>query len=320
MPNATHHRLEHDLFPFGTDTQLVEAIVPFLREGFDNGEPVILTATPRDAALLRDGLGGDADRVQVIDSDAWYVRPAAAIADYDAVLRELTDGGAPRIRVAGELPHHMTSGQRRSWTRYESVLNRAFEDRPAWVVCMYDLRVEPLRPMLDDALRTHPTVWQAGVRKASPRFVDPEALLGELPEPTSRPWSEPELSLRVDPEPSGWRGKLAAVGVGAGLSRERVEELLAAVSELVTNAVQHGAPPVELAAWASPDELVCEVADRGGGRIDPLAGYLPPGWDAGRAGKRPRSGMGLWIARQLSDTLAVRSGRQGTAVRLGVAV
>jgi hypothetical protein len=28
--------------------------------------------------------------------------------------------------------------------------------------------------------------------------------------------------------------------------------------------------------------------------------------------------MGLWIARQLSDTLAVRSGRDGITVRLGV--
>lgn len=317
MPNAIRRRLEHDLFPYGTDTQLVEGIVPFLREGLDNGEPEIVTATPRDAGLLRDGLGADADRVQVIDSDAWYVRPAAAIADYDAVLRELTDDGASRIRVAGELPQHMTSGQRRSWTRYESVLNRVFEDFPVWIVCMYDLRVEPLRRMLDDALRTHPTVWRGPVREPSPRFVDPEALLSELPEPTSRPFSEPGLCLRVDRDRSGWRDKLAAAGLEAGLSSERVDELLIAVSELVSNAVQYGAPPVELAAWVSPGELVCEVADQGGRPIDPLAGYLPPGRDAGEAGEGPR-GMGLWIARQLSDTLAVRSGPEGTAVRLGV--
>lgn len=317
MPNATRHRLEHDLFPYGTDKELVEGIVPFLREGLDNGEPGIVTATPRDAALLRDGLGADADRVQLIDSDAWYVRPAAAIADYDVMLRELTDDGASRIRVAGELPHHMTSGQRRSWTRYESVLNRAFEDCPAWIVCMYDLRVEPVRPMLGDALRTHPTVWHGAVREASPRFVDPEALLSELPEPTSRCLGEPGLCQRVDRDPSGWRDKLGAAGLEAGLSSERVDELLIAVSELVTNAVQYGAPPVELAAWISRGELVCEVADQGGGPIDPLAGYLPPGRDAGEAGEGPR-GMGLWIARQLSDTLAVRSGHQGTAVRLGV--
>jgi anti-sigma regulatory factor (Ser/Thr protein kinase) len=318
MPNVTNQRLEHDLFPFGTDTELVEGIVPFLRGGLAVGQPTIMVATPPDAALVREGLGPDANRVWVIDSDAWYVRPAAAIADYDSVLRELTDGGASRVRVAGQLPRRLTPGERLSWTRYESVINRAFEDRPASVVCMYDTRVEPQRAMLDDALRTHPTVLEGGARRVSPRFLAPEALLSELPEPTSPPKGEPAVRLRIDRDPNGWRGPVEAAGARGGLSRERVDEFLVAISEVVANAVQHGAPPVELAAWVAPGEIICEVVDRGGGAIDPLAGYLPPGSDATRRGEGLPRGMGLWIARQLSDTLAVRPGRDGTTVRLGV--
>jgi anti-sigma regulatory factor (Ser/Thr protein kinase) len=318
MPNVTNQRLEHDLFPFGTDTELVRGIVPFLREGVAAGQPAIIVATPADAALLREGLGPDADRVLVIDSDAWYLRPAATIADYDSVLRELTNGGGAQVRLAGQLPQRMTPGERLSWTRYESVLNRAFQDRPVWVVCMYDSRVEAQRAMLDDALRTHPTVWKDGARRPSPRFLDPEALLSELPEPTIRPAAGPTLRLRVDRDPDGWRERVAAAGVHGGLRRERVDEFLVAISEVVANAIQHGAPPVELAAWVTPGEIVCEVGDHGGGTIGPLAGYLPPGSDATATGDGPLRGMGLWIARQLSDTLAVRSGRDGTTVRLGV--
>jgi anti-sigma regulatory factor (Ser/Thr protein kinase) len=318
MPNLTNHSLEHDLFPFGTDTELVEGIVPFLREGLAAGQPAIIVATSADAALLREGLGGDADRVWVIDSDSWYVRPAAAIADYDSVLHELADGGAAQIRLAGQLPQRMTPEERRSWTRYESVLNRALRDHPVWVVCMYDTRVEPLRAMLADALRTHPTVWEGGARRPSPRFVDPEALLSELPEPAGRLGDTPALCVRVDRHRNCWREPVAAAGVRGGLSRERIDELIVAIGEVVANAVQHGAPPVELAAWVAPGELVCEVGDHGGGPMDPLAGYVPPGRAVPLLDDGPARGTGLWIARQLSDTLTVRSGHDGTTVRLGV--
>jgi anti-sigma regulatory factor (Ser/Thr protein kinase) len=317
MPNRTYHSLEHDLFPFGTDMELLEGIVPFLREGLAAGQPAIIVATPVDVALLREGLGGDADRVCVIDSDSWYVRPAAAIADYESVLRELTDGGATQIRLAGQLPHRMTPEERRSWTRYESVLNRAFQDHPVWVVCLYDARVEPQRTMLEDALRTHPTVWEGGARRPSPQFIDPEVLLSELPEPADRLGDAPALCLRVDSDPDCWRAPVAAAGIRGGLSRERLDELMVAISEVVANAVQHGVPPVELAAWVAPGELVCEIGDHGCGPMDPLAGYLPPGRAAARRDDAPARGMGLWVARQLSDTLAVRCGHDGTTIRLG---
>jgi anti-sigma regulatory factor (Ser/Thr protein kinase) len=312
MPNVTRQQLEHDLLPFGSDAELVKGIVPFALDGLAQGHATVIVTTPGNIALLREGLGGHVNGVCMIDSSAWYGRPAAAIADYDSALRALTDGGAPYVRLAGQLPPRLSAGELASWTRYESVLNRVFEDRPLWVVCMYDSRVPPQRAMLEDARRTHPTVWKAGARQRSPCFIDPAALLSEIPEPCLSPAGAPTVRLPVDRDPHGWRPPVATAISRSGLSAERVDELLIAISEVVGNAIRHGSGPVQLSAWVTRGEVVCEVRDHGGGGIDPLAGYLPPGGDG-----TPR-GMGLWIARQLSDTLAIRCGPDGTSVRLAV--
>jgi anti-sigma regulatory factor (Ser/Thr protein kinase) len=319
MPNVSSQHLEHDLLPFGTDSELVDWIVPFVADGLSQDEPTIIITTAANLDLLREGLDTDANRVYLIDSDAWYVRPAAAIADYDSALRELTAGGASSVRLAGQLPQRLTEQEQVSWTRYESVLNRAFERLPLWAVCMYDWRVAAQRAMLEDARRTHPTVWEAGARRPSRRFLAPDALLSELPEPSSRPEGAPAVRLPIDRDPHGWRSAVAAAGSGSGLPPERVDEFLVAISEVAANAIRHGSAPVQLSAWVMPGEIVCEVRDHGGGPIDPLAGYLPPGGDGAPRGEGLARGMGLWIARQLSDTLAIRSERDGTTVRLAVA-
>ena len=92
----------------------------------------------------------------------------------------------------------------------------------------------------------------------------------------------------------------------------RAEEFLLAVGEVVANALRHGHGCAQLALWHANDGVICEVHDDGPGVDDPFAGYLPPGSD------QAARGMGLWIARQVSDTLAIRSGPDGTTVRLGI--
>ena len=63
-----------------------------------------------------------------------------------------------------------------------------------------------------------------------------------------------------------------------------------------------------LRVWREADALRCEVRDRG--RIDdPLVGRGEP--DGDQIG-----GWGVWIAHQVADLVQVRSGRDGTVVRL----
>ena len=79
--------LEHDALLYSSDEQLVTATVPFLREGLTRGDAAVAITTRGNLALLRDGLGADAAQVRYIQAADWYVRPAAVIAEYDAVVQ-----------------------------------------------------------------------------------------------------------------------------------------------------------------------------------------------------------------------------------------
>jgi hypothetical protein len=60
--------------------------------------------------------------------------------------------------------------------------------------------------------------------------------------------------------------------------------------------------------WATPNALVCEIADSG--RIDdPLVGRLAPDPLADQ-------GRGLWLAHHLADLVQIRNTATGTTVRI----
>ena len=304
-------RLEHDVLFYGSDEQLMAATAPFLREGLARGHAAIAITTPGKLGLLRDGLGADAARVRFLEAGGWYVRPAAVIAEYDAVVRELVDGGTPQVRVVGELPFGPTPGEHASWTRYEAIVNQALKRLPLWVLCLYDTRALPGR-LIEDAGRTHPTVWEAGRRRPSADYLDPAVLLRQVPEPGLPVVGRPSLQLAIEDGPAGWRRPVAAAIAAHDVPAGRAEDFLIAVSEVVANAVRHGHGRARLRLWPTGGGVVCEVHDDGPGLDDPFAGYLPPGGDTAT------SGMGLWIARQLSDAIAIRSGPDGTTVRLAI--
>jgi anti-sigma regulatory factor (Ser/Thr protein kinase) len=310
MAELAGAQLEHDAFLYGSDEQLVTAMVPFLQEGLTRGDAAAAVTTPGNLALLRDRLGADA-HVGYVEAADWYVRPAAAIAQFDAAIRELIDGGAPHLRVVGELPFGSTLGEHASWNRYEAIVNEAFKRAPLWVVCLYDTRALPER-LIEAARRTHPTLFEARRRRQSADYVEPAVLLGQIPEPGVPVAGPPRLQLRIDGDPRGWRHSLAGAVEAEALPRGRAEEFLIAVGEVVANALGHGHGLAELTLWSTNDGVVCAVHDDGPGLDDPFAGYLPPGNDDAA------QGMGLWVARQLSDSLAIQSGADGTTVRLGI--
>lgn len=102
--------------------------------------------------------------------------------------------------------------------------------------------------------------------------------------------------------------------VAAGLAGHLLDDFVLAINELVTNAVRHGGGAGLLCLWRANGELVCEVSDQGCGLADrSTGGYRrPPPSKVG--------GWGLWLARQLSDSMAVATGTSGTAVRISTAL
>ncbi len=112
---------------------------------------------------------------------------------------------------------------------------------------------------------------------------------------------------------SALRHSVMARAAAAGLSGDRLEDFVVAVNELMTNAVRHGGGAGRVAVWRAGDAVFCEVGDRGGGlALQPV----PPG--------RPQmdvpGGWGLWLAQELTDSIRVMAGADGTTVRISTRV
>ena len=90
---------------------------------------------------------------------------------------------------------------------------------------------------------------------------------------------------------------------------DRSEDVELAVGEVLANAQEHGGAPIGVAAWYD-GRFIVEVTDAGRG-FDRLRvwGTHPPTANGLR-------GRGLWIARQISDGVTVRSGADGTSVTI----
>ncbi|MGN9779071.1 ATP-binding protein [Micromonospora sp. H33] len=100
----------------------------------------------------------------------------------------------------------------------------------------------------------------------------------------------------------------------SGLRGQRLDDFVLAVNELITNAVRHGGGRGWLRLWRQRGALLCEVADHGHGisrqRLD----------DRSRPAPDTAGGWGLWLARELSDSMEIETGDAGTVVRITTAL
>jgi anti-sigma regulatory factor (Ser/Thr protein kinase) len=193
------------------------------------------------------------------------------------------------------------------WAAFEAACNRVLEGYPMWNLCLYD--VDHLPPdVLQAGRRSHPHL----IGRAEGGYLSPEYLLDTLAAAHPTPFGD-EPSLEVDGVGSAGQARavLRRYLEKAGMSAmPAVEDLIGAVSELVTNALTHGQRPVTLRLWPTADYVHCAVADAGQGFDDPLAGYT----------KAPllQPGQGLWLARQLSDELTFHRSDQSFTALVGV--
>jgi anti-sigma regulatory factor (Ser/Thr protein kinase) len=241
-------------------------------------------AEDRDAAArARDDAVGDDPRLLVLERHALYrTHTPTAITSFRQLAAEHATPGR-RVRVVGEVDFGTTLADQREWQRYEAVINSAFAAAPLWGLCVFDTTMAPA-PILATARHTHPQLRTATGRQINPGYVDPATYLRALPVP-------------VEP--------LEATVEGPA---DVIEDYLLAVDEMTSHAVRHGRRPVGLRLWTAPGRLVCRISDAGAGWDDPSAGYGPAhGEDLSHGG------MGLWLARQLCDHVAIRREPLGSA-------
>ncbi|MFI9248285.1 anti-sigma factor RsbA family regulatory protein [Streptomyces sp. NPDC053086] len=245
----------------------------------------------------------------------WYDAPGRTLAAYHRYVDQRTgDAGRHRqVRVIGEpVWHGRDALEIAEWTRYESIINMAFADCPAWIVCPYDAHVLP-PPVLADARRTHPQLVTGATTESSVHYAAP-ACAGVWHRGLTRPPHDGrEAVMRFDADLTAVRTFVAARAMSLGMSATEAEGLAFAVNEVATNAVQHGGGTGQVTLWRERRRIVCDVTDSGHTTTGWYLGYLPPSL-------RQPHGHGLWAVRQLCDLVEIQAQETGTTVRLHLAL
>jgi hypothetical protein len=314
--------VSHEVLPYECERGFLSGAMPFLRAGAKAGDAVLAISGQDNLGMLRECLGTEASEVEFIDASAFYCHPARALAQYVAFADQVAGQGR-RLRLLGEpVWHGRTPPEIAEWQRVEAIVNVAFAGTGASILCPYDLRSLP-PAILDGARRTHPVAVHGGERHANPGYMDPWSYTSIIDRPPLPPPPASAESLRIDAVDLYWlRAFVAEYGREAALVDSAMQHLLMSVTEVATNAIRHGAPPIMLRLWTEPGDgsvdprgdpppgmLVCEISDGGHWRPAPGFSFVPHGPSApGR--------FGLWAVRLLCSRVQVRTGRAGTTVRL----
>ncbi|MGQ0482121.1 MAG: anti-sigma factor RsbA family regulatory protein [Pseudonocardia sp.] len=301
--------LLHQVFPYRGGEEFLGTALPFLEQGVHAGDVVVCITGPDSVERLRERLpGAVADEVHFAVASSWYSGPARALARTCHLIEEHAGQGRP-VRLLGETLAHGGAAEVQRWLRYEVLINAALAGHPAWVLCPYD-RSSLAEAPLAAVLLCHPQVTGGGRSWPSPDYQPPEAHYQDWIAP---PLPEPPGSMAVEVVTASGlvaaRREVTARARLLGLGADVVDDFVYAVSEVLSNAIEHAGGVATLRVWVEQRHLVCEVIDYGDGIRDRLPGYLPPSLLAGR-------GRGLWIARQMCEDVAIRTGPNGTTIRL----
>ena len=287
--------------------EYVDAVSAHVREGLADGDRVlVVTSTPKKTRL-QEALGPDADRVEFADSEEAY-RPQLRATR--AILNFVAAGGDRRTRIVAEQNlGRRNQIERFDYQRMEAAANVVYRDQPVSVLCPYDAS------SLGDALirscrETHPQLLVDQRLEPNPAYVEPRRYIADSVGIGEPPADAESVACEESAALVSARRFVREQAEAAGLPEATIIDLVLAVNEAVTNALTHGLPPRRIACYVEGRALICQVHDAGTGLEDPLAGFSPHGDDVGT------TGHGLWLARQLVDSVQVTSGPTGTRVCL----
>jgi anti-sigma regulatory factor (Ser/Thr protein kinase) len=298
---------EHEALLYRGEEDFLAGLLPFVREGLERDEAVVVAEPASRLTLLRDALGDDAAAVTFLDMAEIGANPARIIGVWATALEGHVRAGR-QLRGVGEPAF---SGRRDpelvECELHEQLLNHAFGEGPAWrLLCPYDELSLPAT-VCRKALHTHPIRSTTADRSLSDAYGAHdwmETFAADLPRPT-------EAVLRGVYGPGdvpATRRTVAQWARSVGLSQEQVEVLALAASEMATNSTRHGGGSGTVAMWAEPGAAVVEFSDSGH-IADPLTGRLAPPLES-------VGGRGLYLVHQLCDLVQVRSSPRGTTVRV----
>jgi anti-sigma regulatory factor (Ser/Thr protein kinase) len=303
---------QHTVLLYSSQDDFVGTLAPFVAAGVEAGEGVIAAALPENLRALREALGPTPPSVRFVDAAHWYSRPPDTMGRWMSFVDDQLAMGRPGVRVIGEVFWPKDPLVHREMRRFESAATVGFEGTPSLVVCPYSKTRYP-SSVIDAALAGHPGVIEDGVASLSPTFVPREQIVTDtVPELREPEYPEHEETQSFEPfEVVSAAEYVERRARRAGLEEHRVQNLVAAASEVTANAFAHAGSPVHLRIWHEGADFVCQIEDEGTGFEEPAVGYQPPDAEDDR--------WGLWLVRRRTDLVEVGRGRRGTVVRLRVA-
>lgn len=299
----------HEALFYDGDADFAAYCRAFAEEGLERGEPVLVMVGPQRHALLRHALGEHADEVAFADMEVVGRNPARIISAWGRFVadhRAAGDGGGTR-GIGEPIWAERPPDEVAECQLHESLTNLAFADTDSFrLVCPYDASSLP-DDVLAEARCSHPIVSDGGrpedsgdyrgLHRVASRFSEP------LPEP---PGGADEYTVTLDGLRDA-RERVRRRALDAGLG-ERVDDLVLAVNEVLSNSLHHAREDGLLRIWGEPDSLVCEVRDSGHmpqplvGREEPVVGQI--------------GGHGIWLVNLVCDLVQVRSSEDGSTVRM----
>lgn len=281
-------------------------LLPQLRRLLDAGEPVFMVVSDHTAAVVRRSLGAAGGALQWGDSAGMYQRLGFT---YEGFRRHLAAEHADGRRVHVIAEPDLTAGgddttpsRAVEYLAYESICNDTYAPYGCPVTCLWDSRRHPPE-LIDQVRKVHDHELTEDGPIPSPAYVPPgDYLAGRDAAPLDDvPDSARDLRLGDAAELGRLRAVLRSSAGRGPFTDQAVDDIVVAATEVAANGLVHGAAPVRVRFWRHGDTFVVQADDRGGYPVPPDAGYRPPGPSAGPGGR------GLWLARQLADTVSTHT-------------
>jgi anti-sigma regulatory factor (Ser/Thr protein kinase) len=299
----------HDALFYRGPGEYSKEVCSFVCEGLNTGEPVLVAVPGRRLDLVRGALGEAAGAVSFADMAVLGRNPARII----PAIRRFTDSRRPRrTRFVGEpVWPGRSAAEITEATRHEALINTALAAVPTTVMCPYDASGLGAA-VLTGARQTHPRVVDDGARRASADYTGTAVARAIAAQPLPSPPPRARSTAFGEQDLPALREQVRRRAAREGISSSRAQDLVTAVHEIAASTMVHAGGTGTLRIWRDGAALVCEIRDDG--RItDPLAGRHPDS-------PHDDSGHGPRLAHELCDLVEIRSGHQGTTVRLHVLI
>jgi hypothetical protein len=312
-----HRGYRHEALLYRGQQGFLDAVVPFIRDGIERGQPVLVAVIAPRIAALRAALGPDATDVHFLDMAELGKNPAHIIPAWREFIEshcaaDPDDPDSRRVSPLRGVGEPVWVGRRHSEIEecqfHEALLNLAISpDTPLWLLCPYDADALGT-DLIDEAHRSHPAIVESDSYRGSTTYggaYHVGSLFGlELLPPIG-----PVRNLVVNGDDghqvADWVRRWAEA---SGLSVQRSGRLATAMRAITQSSLTRPGHSEVLQLWQDCSALICQIHDPGHVQ-DPMIGRHAEGQDSPR-------GRALRLANDLCDLVQVRSGPAGTTVRV----